>query len=490
MLHPVCSRNLLPLFAGSLLALSFSATNTLDAATNALQARADATPGRALSPSKVNRYAGDVYIDARTGKTSGLTNFSQCASASVVIKNKQPFLYTYAFDSKVSLIPEPGLDGLAAIFGTTLDLLKLPDKSAGAGGGPPDPNKLVPLSDGQCPGAKVQADLLTQRVETFLKSINNLISESSKTKKAFGAHWGVLQDATSTESAMERAASELLSLEDTAADFLIANRRLMVQLDEISGLAAALLVLTQSPPCSTYFLSERNQAALFRDSASAYTERLAALAKEAKAMLDAIAFSKKVLLDSDRYEHLVKPAFGPFDDPTKISWTLTASEIGGKTVKTFDGSLSFGAPRFHLAAGLAFSPLNTVEYGRVASPLNSTDTAVRVGRIRTSNFRTSPLAAVHARLNPCAASTIPVYFSLGITAKADNKGTVPEYLIGISTAFLGNRLFFTGGAYIGQVQSLQGGLTEGAQVPEKLSELPIAKGYTSRIGFGVTYRFR
>jgi hypothetical protein len=113
-------------------------------------------------------------------------------------------------------------------------------------------------------------------------------------------------------------------------------------------------------------------------------------------------------------------------------------------------------------------PLFTTANGEVAYQNNS-------------QTRILPIALLNSRFYDCNPDQgkclwVP-QFSVGITAKADDKGTSPEYLIGPSWAFVKRQLFITVGAYAGQQQRLLGGLQVGQTTSLSAANLPIAKEY-------------
>jgi hypothetical protein len=139
----------------------------------------------------------------------------------------------------------------------------------------------------------------------------------------------------------------------------------------------------------------------------------------------------------------------------------------------FDATLHFGfGPRFTLSGGLVVSFLENRQFttanGQVAFQNNS-------------QTRILPVALLNSRFYDCNPDHgkclwVP-QFSVGITAKADDKGTAPEYLIGPSWAFVKRQLFITVGAYAGQQQRLLGGLQVGQTTSLSAANLPIAKEY-------------
>jgi hypothetical protein len=440
----------------------------------------------------------DIKIDGRTGRTTGNLQRTQCERATVAIINKQPFLYQYAFDGKTTLIPEPGLTGLAQIFGTTLALLEPPATGGGGGpapgGGAPtativnDPNQRA-----NCPAATQILAVSAQfqsAARTFRADIKTLYQKHNASKSTVDANWAILQDFGSLQADLEKAATTIVAEETKLIQRKADLQKLSGDLDTVSGLATTLIALTEDKPCGQAFAAERFAAQLFLDAAAQYRSLLDVMTKDNKAIDEILKFTKKILSDANRYDEIVPGSYGPFGDPTKVDWTLKLSQWKGDGTNEFKGSFAFGSPRFYAAAGLAFSPMNVVQYARVDSVSAAGEKIVKVGRSAEANFRVQPIAMVHARMNSCKVSDFPIYLSAGITAKGDNKGTVPEYLIGLSTSFVNQRIFVTAGAYIGQRQNLQGGLREGDTVPSALAELPVSKGYTSAFGFALTYRFK
>jgi len=111
-----------------------------------------------------------------------------------------------------------------------------------------------------------------------------------------------------------------------------------------------------------------------------------------------------------------------------------------------------------------------------------------IGVKEDSQSRISPLGMLHGRLVGPYGPLSGIHASLGVTAKADNKGTDPEFLVGPSLSFLEENLFFTFGGYVGKKQSLGGNLFIGAKVPDNLAEIPVRKDYRWGLGFTITYR--
>jgi hypothetical protein len=161
--------------------------------------------------------------------------------------------------------------------------------------------------------------------------------------------------------------------------------------------------------------------------------------------------------------------------PTASDSTSKGAAVkpGSVAPPAFDATLHFGfGPRFTLSGGLVVSFLENRQF---------TTANGQVAYQNNSQTRILPIALLNSRFYDCNPDKgkclwVP-QFSVGITAKADDKGTSPEYLIGPSWAFVKRQLFITVGAYAGQQQRLLGGLQVGQTTSLSAANLPIAKEY-------------
>ncbi len=97
----------------------------------------------------------------------------------------------------------------------------------------------------------------------------------------------------------------------------------------------------------------------------------------------------------------------------------------------------------------------------------------RIWGIRRSNFQSEAL-----------------YATLGVTAKASDKGVSPEFFIGPSLSLAHSQFYLSAGAYFGRQQKLDGGLTVNAVIPSTLTgDLPVTNSYKTGFAFGISYRF-
>jgi len=155
-------------------------------------------------------------------------------------------------------------------------------------------------------------------------------------------------------------------------------------------------------------------------------------------------------------------------------------------VPTFDQTIHFGyGARFSISGGVAVSNLAKREFTTANGQIAYQD---------NSNTRILPMALLNGRAIDCDSSRHDSCFlvpqlSFGITAKSDDKGTAPEYLMGVSWV-AAQKLFLTLGAYDGQQQRLLGGLSVGQATTLSSANLPVAKEYHWRLGFAVSWKLK
>jgi len=152
-----------------------------------------------------------------------------------------------------------------------------------------------------------------------------------------------------------------------------------------------------------------------------------------------------------------------------------------------DVTLHFGGgQRVYAAAGPTVSFLSVKEFQRATGFTSGTTAGTIIDFKTDSSTRVSPLMGfLHWR----PLDNEHLFLSFGATAKSDNQSTSAEFLFGPSWGFLGNRIFFTGGAYVGQQQKLAGNLHIGDTVPGSLTgEIPVQKSYHWSGGFSINFR--
>jgi hypothetical protein len=174
----------------------------------------------------------------------------------------------------------------------------------------------------------------------------------------------------------------------------------------------------------------------------------------------------------------VNPA-PPVGAPTKTTTTTTAA---------FDETIHFGyGPWFSISGGMVTSLLENKQF---------TTANGQIAYQNNSRSRILPIALLNGRIHDCNAYTrgtkclLVPQVSFGITAKADDKGTSPEYLVGPSWAFIDRHLFITLGAYAGQQQRLLGGLAIGQTTSLSAANVPVAKEYHWGGAIAITWKLK
>lgn len=174
----------------------------------------------------------------------------------------------------------------------------------------------------------------------------------------------------------------------------------------------------------------------------------------------------------------VNPA-APASAPTKTTTTTTTA---------FDETIHFGyGPKFTIGGGMVTSFLENKQF---------TTANGQIAYQNNSRTRILPIAVLNGRIHDCNADTGDIkcllypQISFGITAKADDKGTSPEYLVGPSWAFIDRHLFITLGAYAGQQQRLLGGLAVGQTTSLSAANVPVAKEYHWSGAIAITWKLK
>lgn len=171
--------------------------------------------------------------------------------------------------------------------------------------------------------------------------------------------------------------------------------------------------------------------------------------------------------------------------PAKPSGDSAAKSAPSPTA-VFDRTIHFGyGARFSIGGGIVTSFLENRQF---------TTANGQVAFLNNSRTRILPIAALNARLFDCDSERLSCLarpqFTFGITAKADDKGTSPEYLIGPSWPLVKGNLFLTVGAYAGQQQRLLGGLQVGQTTTLSAANLPVAKEYHWSAAIAITWKLK
>ena len=151
--------------------------------------------------------------------------------------------------------------------------------------------------------------------------------------------------------------------------------------------------------------------------------------------------------------------------------------------------LIFGTSRIVVTGGLTTGILRKQEFQRSTS-ISGGQSQTVIGLKTDSLFRVAPMLYGHVRLHEEDHHSEAWYATLGVTANSDNKGTSPEFLLGLSRSLLQQRFFATAGVYLGQQQRLDGGLHVGDVIPSSFTgELPVTKSYRPGFAFAISFRF-
>jgi hypothetical protein len=135
----------------------------------------------------------------------------------------------------------------------------------------------------------------------------------------------------------------------------------------------------------------------------------------------------------------------------------------------------FGRARLVVSGGITPGFLAQKDYQRSTSVSGANVVGVKTD----SRYRLTPMLYGHVLMPWYPRHQSDAWYgTLGVTAKSDSKGTDLEFLLGFSRSFAQQRFFLTTGAYIGEKQTLDGGLQVGSTIPSSLTgELPVTKGY-------------
>jgi len=446
------------------------------------------------------RGVGRVEIDARTGRVTGQTRFARTSAAEIVIRNKNPFRYTYKLDVKEEVVPEAGLAAfLPFISPFQLDPPAEEKESGDVAADANDCPDIKPLSDAYDRLGKTRDELEEniKKAGEALKGQATSFKVEKDTLESPGSECGALVAAATKAKADLTAFLPTEDLEsiEKAIDALQAEAKL-----QQIAVKSYRKAHTSCPSTITDPLADR--AELLADSApSKMRENLQKLKQAKQTLADALTQINRVLAAGPMAFTEYIPA-GEYDDATTVTVTLERKDMlvtDAKFEPVATRKARFGGPAwFTIAGGAAGSTIDRNSYQRIQGfPVDregsqiGTELAPIVGEKEASTSRVTPLLMLHGRLlDSRALLPVSLQFSFGVSAKTDNVGTDIEYLIGPSAGFLDNKLFLTVGAYGGRVQTLQGNLYVGAKVPETLTEIPIRKDLKWQLGFGVTYKIK
>lgn len=437
-----------------------------------------------------------ITVDARTGQIIGAKHYVRTAPAEIVVINKNPFRYSYKLDVEEELIAEPGLDAFLPIISSfTLDETEDEDGQ---------PNNDLGASAAACPEANLKP-LRDEHMELGAERtrIENAIEDANRTIKGYQADRQTLASPNAVCETLYPAATRLqTSLTAFTTSLDLARLEKDADVLEMRGKRQLQKVRELSATCAANELDAfADRAELLAASVAATLRKNIATLKQAKqALEEALRRINDVLaIGPTGFTQYV--AIGEYDLPTEVTLTFRRKDDlteGADFAEMGTRTFSFGGPaRFTLGVGVGGTTIERTQYERIQGYAVGRDGSISdelttvIGETESSGSRVTPLLMLHGRLWDARAFwPATVQFSVGVSAKADNVGTHIEYLVGPSIGLLDDRLFITAGAYGGGVQTLQGNLHVGEEVPDSLTEIPVRKELVWKFGVGLTYKLR
>lgn len=485
------------------------------------------TPSAAPGP-------GVFYLDARNGNiyengqlVTSTRRFKRNERAIIVVDNKNPFLYTYRLTLQATPVLEPALDAFVPLIVGSLGEFKA--KPAPTGG---TSFTTTVNAEDVCGPAKEKVRSLIGDVETAVNemsaastTIEDQRNKSRSLTDAYNTARLPLFTPNQTRASLHAASRNFIQVVDgrigppngvdrATLDAMSAElERLTREANRFKGRVEA--IRAAHPTC----LNANNEGELIseqlRRAAEAADELLADAARYERALneirtdlqkvIDARTNVLKVLCDPHAF--FSESVIGQFEETNDVDIQLEVTPRQGVTEaqpvsgSPFKAKFTFGnAPFFSISGGLIFSPLQKKEYVRVQGfQLDAQGNQVLVngqpnlttviGLKESSRTRIIPAVFLNGLLTERRTGFIDgVHFSLGITAKNDNKGTDIEFLVGPSISMLERRMFLTFGGYAGKQQKLAGNLFEGLALPTGVSEIPVEKNYRWSFGVALSYR--
>lgn len=487
--------------------------------------------------------AGVYYLDARNGNltengqlVSPRKRFKKGHRVTVVVDNKNPYLYTYSYVPTASPVQDAALGKFVPfIVGNLGDLNASPAAPAAPNAAP----AVAPAPPG-APGKKAQPtptpnpclDART-KTDTLINDVRNAVTENGNLRNALDAQKVAsprllnaynaarlpLFAQNQTRENLYRASVALVNAVDAnmaavggvntdTLDQL--ERRISAQTRAANRFKSRIEVLREAHPnCLDQIGEDLRKAGEVADdlldNAQNYQQVLNQIKQSLNTAIEARNLVLTILCNPNAfYEVHVE---GGFEETNEVEIKLTVTPRQGVTEaqavpgSPFISKFTFGgAPFFSISGGLIFSPLRKREYVRVqgfernqAGELVLEDDkpklATVIGLKESSPTRITPAIFLNGRLKSWDNRVIDgVHLTLGITAKNDNEGTDVEFLIGPSLSLLERKMFFTVGGYAGRQQRLAGNLFEGFALPAEVDEIPIEKNYRWNVGFSLSYR--
>jgi len=487
------------------------------------------------------------YLDARNGNlyqggkpdnggklVTSTRRFKRNERVILVVDNKNPYLYTYKLTIQATPVLEPALDAFVPLIVGSLGEFK---PAAPAGGGAAG---VAPQAEDVCALAKQKVNTLLSDVDTAVTNLSFIVDNQNGDGKDLTGQRGASRSLTDAYNA---ARLPLFTPNQTRASLHLASKNFINVVDPMIGpngvdratldrLGARLETLKREvsrfrgradaireahPNCvdkdnGGQSIGEQLRVAaetaddLLADIAN-YERNLAEIRTDLQKVIDARTNVLRVLCDPHAF--FSEAVVGQFEETNDVDIQLEVTPRQGVTeaqpilTSPFKAKFTFGnAPFFSISGGLIFSPLRKREYIRVQGFEQDAqgnqvlvdgkpNLTTVIGLKESSPTRIIPAVFLNGLLTERRTGFIDgVHFTLGITAKNDNKGTDMEFLVGPSLSMLERRMFFTFGGYAGKQQKLAGNLFEGLALPAGVDEIPVEKNYRWSFGFALSYRIK
>ncbi len=464
--------------------------------------RPSATPG----PNSKNV----ILIDARSGSATYETlHFKKGDRVRVIVDNKNPYLYTYKYTSTATEVNETAL-------GTFLPLLGgIVGEILSAGDSPKQSTAPVAAAAGCEDGAAAALQQLERDMDNAAAGANaitddvkGLKRQGSALAKAYEAGQKQLRDGNKSRGELYCASKDFLqnTKDIVDEDKLEATSKSNETLEGLAnGFLPRIEFIRATYPKECLDAQFLYRSVVFANGLIAVADKNKKVLEKISSDLEAVGNTREsvatILRNPNSFfeEHVE----GSFDSTRDVEVKLELTPIEKSTAAAGPYKVNFrmgSAPFFSLSAGVVFSPLRKFEFDRIQGferdeqgntvlVNGQPNLTTVIGLKETSRTRISPILFLNGRVHEWDSGPIDgLHISLGLTAKNDNEGLDPEFLVGPSLSMLERKLFFTFGGYAGRQQKLTGGLFEGFAVPSTVTDLPIQKNYRWSFGFALSYQ--
>lgn len=436
-----------------------------------------------------------IVIDARNGSFEGARQYGVNDSTAVVVKNKNPFRYSYVLKIEESLIQEDAIGKFLAFAKIGTEAAPAPPAE-----GQPEVNPL-PLAPGSpCAIAKDKLvknqDKLHDAAMDLKSHIEHVIPEYENLTTDVKT---LLLDPTADGPTLCKNAQQALQEIKGRTPF-----KGVEKLKELQDLIEAQTEALDNVPAGCTVDEKKFEAGIkaAKKVADWADERNEEIDKRLKQLDEGAENITTVLKHAAAFWE--SRALGPFLERTeaKISLTRKDKTVEDATAETIrpEVLVRFGAgKRFFMAGGIAASSADRTRYkvidgfilDRDGNPVLDNDKKPTSGKVvgieEDSVGRVSPVILLHGLLaQPNKGILSGIGVSLGVGA-AGSDDTVLEFFAGPTFAFADNHLFVTVGAFRGTETKLAGDFYRGAEVKDGVT-LSTFDRKTWTFGLGLSYR--